>query len=836
MEDSNRTHQSTYQYKKPFRFMGAEYTDSRSLADAFIDNWDIAASVFRRGSMEGFWEEYVQEADGQSIDLSAADAFFHRAHSQMWDIDTFFNDVEVAVDAIFQVILHNIEPALNGIPFVRAENNEAKVYSIEELGNWLLSLSAGDKWIDRGYGWIEDEFDAEKWNRTFVLDAAEHNVFSAYVPGTEEAEDKFYRADDAQKCRFLGELALKLQGKECFWYQNVFYTSMEELAPVMKEQLSKGVDVQLFRDLFDSDEYSASFDSWSAKVDGGKYQEKLSELKKSWHKLKEKLPHNDRIQMTIEYSTCDSLLDQFPLVNTEIKFFLKQKYSAALEKVISIQEEYIYNMAIKAVFVNTGLLYLETARDKSESLLSYLETARDKQEGFLSYLENDMGQILKTARDKIQSLEPYLENEEEYNDELERAIACFDEKQLASGWNEANREGKILLLASGWHSLPAGEPNQAAALVEKITESWQKDKDLSILVDAGEVLLSVLQKGISGGWDRTSAEGASAYEQCLELIDRVSGLCIGVDSAELAEKWNKICEIINTKSIEPYEQAFFEFSEKYQKDEDTVISIVKKSGCFDGITYDDEKKVAIKLTETAGGEKYPKSVITMIRKGCQTASDYLSDYRQQIEKLDRELSAIRETGCHYGKIREDLEEHKRFMDALKNAEDHLKKSFADADPLMEEVERRMLETDRINKEIEEERKKEREAKRKEEKEKERLRIEAETRKKIKKAKRRAFFRKHRILITVFTVILAALVLFYLRYVSPAYHGTKFYLGNRINYPEYIIADSVERVYSRSIKGVPLLANEVQLKNLLDRRERERMERSLPKSLIRCAIF
>ncbi|MCM1044212.1 MAG: leucine-rich repeat protein [Candidatus Gastranaerophilales bacterium] len=793
MKDSKQIDQSTYQYKKPFRFMGKEYTDSRSLADAFIDHWDIAASVFRRGGMEGFWEEYVQDADGQSPDLSAAADFFREAYARLWDPDRIKYGED---DPVFQLVLHHIEPALNGIPFVRAEDDEAKLYSFEAFGKWLLALSADGKWEVAGN---TDPFDADHWNRRLVEDMARCRVFSTYVPEIQEAEAKFYRADDDSKSRFLGELALSLQGKESFWYHNVFYTSMEELAPVMREKLCKGVDEQLFRELFDSDEYSAAFESWSAKVDGGRYREKFAEMKEGWQELSAALPHRESAGTETVDTTYGSLLERFPMEEEEVKSFLEKNVAAIARKISINQKELTCETALKSVAmaaVDVGFMRKE-----------------------------DMEQIssLKTVGDRIECFRQHLKNEQAYMGRLERARACFAKKRLASGWNEEDKEGKIIFLALGWHLLPAGEPDQAKALFEEVDKEWQKNqKDVSVLAEASMVLLSVLRKGLSGGWDRTSAKGESAYEQCLELIDRVSGLCVGT---RLEEEWNKTCEIVRADSLEPLERALSAFSEKYQKEEASVINIVKKSGCFEGISYDGEKKVVIKCAAPSAGDKYFEVVSIIRDQQCPVTSDYLSEYRQRAEKLGRELSAIREADCSCGKLGGVIEACKRLARALKEAEDTLK-SYEGKDPLMERIESRMHEIDKEYEEAEKRRKKE-EEKEKREKERKTLRraeilaniflspfllvsllfkgirfLFEKVRSYFEKKRRfRRRSKKRSIIVIILSSVVVVLLLFYIRYASPVYYGTKYYLGSRMNYSEYKIAGFVKTIYPRTFEGV-----------------------------------
>lgn len=370
--------------------------------------------------------------------------------------------------------------------------------------------------------------------------------------------------------------------------------------------------------------------------------------------------------------------------------------------------------------LGVALELLNVAQRKGEE-----DRVKELEEGM-----NNMRDALDYTEDLQKSLSSGLvldtRSEEAYNNMLYCDMDCLDNKKPASAWDEADREERRLLLAASWHSLPDRETDQTQAMLKKVEETWQRKNEPSLLADALEILRLALEKGLAGGWDRTTAEGISAYEQCLELIDRISLLCTGTDCAELLQKQEKICEMIKKDGslsprayLYPLEGALdrFGFSGKYRKDERAVKSFAKRSGYFKKIVEDDEGKVTVKLTklpdEEENKEEHPKSFLTMLKgihqdaseqqqvystpllirvyEICRTASDYLSEYRGQIKKFYRELSAIREAGCHCGKLRESLEAQKRFLADLKETEENLGKSFANFAPDMEETMSQMME-------------------------------------------------------------------------------------------------------------------------------------------------
>ena len=64
---------------------------------------------------------------------------------------------------------------------------------------------------------------------------------------------------------------------------------------------------------------------------------------------------------------------------------------------------------------------------------------------------------------------------------------------------------------------------------------------------------------------------------------------------------------------------------------------------------------------------------------------------------------------------------------------------------------------------------------------------------IKKEKRRALIKKIIPVAIALFVVAAAGLIFYLRYMTNTYYGTSFYLGNKYDYEEYVIADSAKKI-------------------------------------------
>lgn len=156
--------ESSYQFIKPFRFMKEEYRDSYNLAKAFIRNWDIAISVFRRGDLLFFWTEYVEDAGeaGQK-----ATEYFRYAYNCMWESSK-------KEDVLFQMVLLHIEPTLPHFAFVPGS----------EAVHWYDDIKNMAYWVEGLYESIEggkttpppERFDSMYYNRCWIDMALEEGL------------------------------------------------------------------------------------------------------------------------------------------------------------------------------------------------------------------------------------------------------------------------------------------------------------------------------------------------------------------------------------------------------------------------------------------------------------------------------------------------------------------------------------------------------------------------------------------------------------------------------------------------------------------------------------
>lgn len=123
---------ATYIYKKPFIFMGKNILNSMQLAGEFLENWDIAISVFRRGNMENFWSEYVSMDEMKKIQENSI--IFHDIYNRMWSDDYVLDDI------LFQKVFHLLEPGIEGIPFLANNNKGVELTSYPEFSELFATV------------------------------------------------------------------------------------------------------------------------------------------------------------------------------------------------------------------------------------------------------------------------------------------------------------------------------------------------------------------------------------------------------------------------------------------------------------------------------------------------------------------------------------------------------------------------------------------------------------------------------------------------------------------------------------------------------------------------
>ena len=741
MSNSAEAGQSTYQYRKPFHFMGKEYRDSRNLAYAFADNWDIALSVFRRGSMENFWEEYVQAEEERASEIAAASAFFHEAYGKMWD---GYNE-----DAVFQAVLYYIEPALNAIPILLADSDTAKLLTFEEFGEKLYidsRIYEADAYYDEDRSKLRaregtEDFSELAWQNRFYLEAAKNQVFSTYQPQLREVEERFVETGAKDGPDVLRELGVRFSYPTSFLYHGCRIQNMQEFASLMhgKEASGKISELvsewrenpgRLLQELFEMRRYREPFEKWVAEVDEGRFYENSKELEKKWLELNKLAAEEGYERDTLfegcryideggKSPVCDDFIGRCPVEAAEIKPFLESEIETAKDYITAVNESVNkavrWHQAVKAVLtgiVETGLMNRED-------------------------MEQDQPwKNCEAIPDRIEEVQKLLDAVQTYGTRLKDALSHYKKNCLPQGWDGADREERTMLLTLGWYPATDGESDQRNALLDKLAETWRRDQDISLLVDAGSILLSHLKRRLSGVCPEDMDKMKSVFADCpdwLILYDRVSELCDTEEKdRELKENWDKMCNLIFHDRAKPaLENIFSEFEEKYRQNEETAVNTVKRGECFGGISYGENNTVSVAYVQP-NEAKYPAPVYELIEEICRNSSDYMSNYRQQMDNFSSELSVILEEGCHYGKLSVDLKKWMDFISDLSDVKETLSKNSAEITSLIEDADKQMVQADDERARREEEEQRRKKEKEEEEQRKKKEKEEEERRKKKEK--------------------------------------------------------------------------------------------------------
>jgi len=249
----------TYSYTDPVRFKEENYFNSRSLVQAFLDDWDYAVTTFKCGDWKGFWDAYVDADAATKVENSKQ---FEAIYNAMWD-----GRNNVSVDVLFAKVIHYFEPALKVIPcFINydltSEADNVRYSSFRSISLWSgghiegffrreLSISEQEYLMSLMRANLKDS-----WNRKYnnqeevILYACQmlsEKVFSLY--GYEGAEDEFLAllSDTVEADKRTQEEYVKAyQGvadrvfKECgFYYKGNVCNSLEEFGALWKGECDK---------------------------------------------------------------------------------------------------------------------------------------------------------------------------------------------------------------------------------------------------------------------------------------------------------------------------------------------------------------------------------------------------------------------------------------------------------------------------------------------------------------------------------------------------------------------------------------------------------------------
>ena len=246
----------TYQFIKAFPFMEKEYHNSRELVNAFAgDNWDLAVSVFRRGSMENFHEEYCGKKNEK------AKKRLHDLYLKMWDIPAHDEDI------IFLLALHELEPALDQVPLI-LPLTDAPVWKKLEALRFLFETCHPDRdaveYQDFSQ-WSDELYDQNREMVYLLYNMAREHVFTTYFPDAEEMENQIANATTKEELLLAWEVALRFCANgTVFYYDGKIYNTIEEFSEYVLKERQHGIEdiLSLLNDIMNDSSRHREWEKW----------------------------------------------------------------------------------------------------------------------------------------------------------------------------------------------------------------------------------------------------------------------------------------------------------------------------------------------------------------------------------------------------------------------------------------------------------------------------------------------------------------------------------------------------------------------------------------------
>lgn len=234
----------TYKYKKPVEFCQEKYYDSKTLAEAILDNWDAAITTFKGGNWEKFWSDY---ADVPGLAATVNERKFSEVFHAMWSYERDANP-----DVLFSKIVHIIEPAMKEIPCFIGSLEEIKLWKAEDFKAYF-NYRIPSKSDFLGKEILEKDclpepgsaFDEEEESILYACNMLREEVFSEF--GYTNVEKPFLDMLSGKKSgkewdkfdfkAVYQRIAEGFYERDIFCYHGKEYASMEEFAKVWEKKI-----------------------------------------------------------------------------------------------------------------------------------------------------------------------------------------------------------------------------------------------------------------------------------------------------------------------------------------------------------------------------------------------------------------------------------------------------------------------------------------------------------------------------------------------------------------------------------------------------------------------
>lgn len=478
-------------FRKPFSFMGKEYTNRKELAEAFTDNWCMAIAIFRAGRLENFYAEYMPQRNDE------IDAIFHECYEETWRIE--FDDEQVC----FQKVFYYIDSS-RGIPFVNGRTEiAATCYNATRLGEKLESMlpkKQGDSLL----------------LPTEVRDAVEYGLISLYFPQVKSEEAAV--ASDRENVKAFEELAYKLQNRAKFCYQGKCYEKEFDWKWDMRYIFRKGHRevLQTLDSLYETDEYREEFKKWGDAIDSINGNSDYANLRTQWYEL------NDYMS------------------NFELDYFGPNWKKRSLDELrgrIWVKwGYYIESMWDELEFYSDKRQVICWLDDNITELIEGLEISKENEaviRNLLSMLD-EAGRIL--AGMDVWDDETHERQEWEYVDEelqkrieerktgeriitvLQRILSVYSEDKLPECWKRADVDKKKCIVQVGMFPV-----ERDGCFIEEICQLASLEKNAEISESVFWCLDKLLEDALAGegeiGAKKHVINGQSADIYYLNLIE-----------------------------------------------------------------------------------------------------------------------------------------------------------------------------------------------------------------------------------------------------------------------------------------------------------------------------
>lgn len=701
-------------FEEPFVFMNQTYYDGSQLVQALIENWDIGMSVLRRGDLKGFEQEADRIWEGKADETS-----------------------------VFQKAIHQLDSSLPGIPFMNREKKKAEIISYEKLAEILAAIEKEDP------------------DYAMFRNAAENQVFSTYNPEFKELERITVQGvNEEEPAEIKKILAAKLQGNKYFRYQDTVYKNDSELEEKIKEVLEAGYreTFLFFRELYESDEYKQAFQIWGQETDTAKGNQNYETLHQKWCQLNSLMESREGK----EWARTDR--GREPAGKTKYIFILPNQFDfvseeKSAEKLLNILRGN-YNKEIEegegclaaGICIRDFLDWIgKTFFDSSE---------KEPIQQYLVWI--DVTKLIDTENQTVERLKNTLNR-------IEIVLKCYLENQAVEKFNTMDSKGKEFLLDAAFFLAKQSSADSINALLNEA----KKDEESAGIAFLSLVFVTAFfldnKKLVQQRNYRIGEDLADQY--FLKQIDSLSReIAATLEQSSVYEKnWRSLAKKLGktTEVLCCQKMRFFsdeqESNGRYMKERGETLAEYKPRLLLSSRRSFKRRYIKFQKYRTEYNE---------IEKNCNVM---VQTYTEKLEELQQTVACCDNVG--YGKLLEsNKNSYEAFLQEWEKARNEIRLLSQKGENVYKKASTLL---DKVKKQEESIK---------------------------KKNKRWPIVKKRMKKAAVVLALIGVVFLFYCRYMTATYYGTRFYLGKLFPYEEYQIADGATRIAPNTFRGTDRLVS------------------------------